>query len=168
MNVFKLSMIRNAARSRHLLFFFALVMPLSSMSSPHENNGQGKGKGHQQVHSGKDKQTQRNEKNNAKWHQDSNKQKHTLANFNVSFGYVRPLAIEYGLTGYKGLPPGIAKQIGRGKPLPPGIAKKVLPREFISQLPVYVGYEWQVSGRDLLLVAVGTAIIAEIIENVFE
>ncbi len=78
------------------------------------------------------------------------------------------LAIEYGLTGYQGLPPGIAKQVSRGKPLPPGIAKKSLPAGFTSQLPVYVGYEWKISGRDLLLVAVGTAIVAEVIENVFE
>lgn len=168
MRIFELSKVGCMTFSRHLLFLLMAGMPLSSMSSPHENNGQGNGKGHQQVHNRKDKQVQGNEKNNAKWHQYTNKQKHTLANFNVTLGYVRPLAIEYGLTGYKGLPPGIAKQVGRGKPLPPGIAKKVLPKEFISQLPVYVGYEWQVSGRDLLLVAVGTAIIAEIIENVFE
>lgn len=33
------------------------------------------------------------------------------------------LAVNLGLTGYQSLPPGIAKNLARGKPLPPGIAK---------------------------------------------
>ncbi len=42
----------------------------------------------------------------------------------VSFDHARHLALNYGLTGYDSLPPGIAKNPARGKPLPPGIAKK--------------------------------------------
>ena len=42
----------------------------------------------------------------------------------ISYTTARALAVNYGLTGYKALPPGIAKNLARGKPLPPGIAKK--------------------------------------------
>ena len=35
----------------------------------------------------------------------------------------------------KGLPPGIAKNLARGKPLPPGISKKYLPDELRHALP---------------------------------
>lgn len=42
----------------------------------------------------------------------------------ISFATARHLAVNYGLTGYDALPPGIAKNLARGKPLPPCIAKK--------------------------------------------
>jgi hypothetical protein len=81
---------------------------------------------------------------------------------------VRNLAINYGLVGYSPLPPGIAKNLARGKPLPPGIAKKLGPGPFFNQLPFHPGYEWQVAGSDLILVAVGTRIVADILSNVFQ
>ncbi|WP_213703603.1 anti-virulence regulator CigR family protein, partial [Klebsiella aerogenes] len=40
----------------------------------------------------------------------------------ISFSRARSLAVNYGLVGYQALPPGIAKNVVRGKPLPPGIA----------------------------------------------
>lgn len=42
----------------------------------------------------------------------------------ISYAVARQLAVNLGLTGYQSLPPGIAKNLARGKPLPPGIAKK--------------------------------------------
>ncbi|MBN6362348.1 hypothetical protein JZM27_14020 [Providencia huaxiensis] len=161
---------------QYILLPIIAFTSLLANSSPNGNQGQGNDKGHQQVHGNKGKQNKDNSNkgnnNQEAKHVKSSKyyDKHREANvsFNVSFGNVRPLAIEYGLTGYRGLPPGIAKQVSRGKPLPPGIAKKTLPSAFLAQLPVYVGYEWKMSGRDLILVALGTAIVAEIIENVFE
>ncbi|ENU1225240.1 MULTISPECIES: anti-virulence regulator CigR family protein [Providencia] len=161
---------------QYILLPIIAFTSLFANSSPNGNQGQGNGKGHQQVHGNKGKQNKDNSNkgndNQEIKHVKSSKyyDKHRGANisFNVSFGNVRPLAIEYGLTGYRGLPPGIAKQVSRGKPLPPGIAKKMLPSAFLAELPVYVGYEWKISGRDLILVAIGTAVVAEIIENVFE
>ena len=74
----------------------------------------------------------------------------------------------HGLTGYKSLPPGIAKNLARGKPLPPGIAKKSVPSSMLNQLPYYPGYEWQVVGDNLVLIALSTAIVTAVINGVFD
>lgn len=65
------------------------------------------------------------------------------------------------------LPPGIQKNLARGKPLPPGIAKK-LDGRLLGQLPHYEGYEWMQAGVDLLLVAVATGIIYEVVNGAFD
>ena len=62
----------------------------------------------------------------------------------------------------------IAKNLVRGKPLPPGIAKKAVPASMLEQLPHYPGYEWRIAGNDLVLIAVSTAIVTSIINNVFD
>lgn len=77
------------------------------------------------------------------------------------------LAVKYGMSGYAPLPPGIAKNLARGKSLPPGIAKKYPPTAMLNQLPFHPGYEWRVAGSDLILVAIGTAIVADVLRNVF-
>lgn len=77
------------------------------------------------------------------------------------------LAVNYGMVGYSPLPPGIAKNLARGKPLPPGIAKKYPPNAMLRQLPYHPGYEWRIAGSDLILVAIGTAIVADVLRNVF-
>jgi len=86
----------------------------------------------------------------------------------ISVGEARQLAVRHGLIGRKPLPPGIRKNLARGKPLPPGIAKTRMPAAFLAQLPHHDGYEWRWSGTDLVLVAVGTLVIAHVLENVFE
>ena len=63
------------------------------------------------------------------------------------------------------LPPGIRKNLARGKPLPPGIAKKLDPG-FAQQLPYYQGYEWQQVGSDAALINVTTGIVREILSDV--
>ena len=86
----------------------------------------------------------------------------------ISFSRARTLAVNYGLVGYQALPPGIAKNVARGKPLPPGIAKKTLPASMINDLPYYPGYEWRAVGDDLVLVALSTAIVTAVINGVFD
>lgn len=65
------------------------------------------------------------------------------------------------------LPPGIQKNLARGKPLPPGIAKK-LDGRLIGSLPHYDGYEWQQAGTDLILVAIATGLIYEVLNGAFD
>jgi hypothetical protein len=54
----------------------------------------------------------------------------------------------------KGLPPGIAKNLQRGKPLPPGIAKRALP------------YDRFVVAGKILLVELGTQIVRDILTDI--
>lgn len=65
----------------------------------------------------------------------------------------------------KPLPPGIAKNLARGKPLPPGIAKRYLPGDLVAGLPSRPGYERIIAGNDVLLVAVATGIIVDILSG---
>ena len=62
------------------------------------------------------------------------------------------------------LPPGIQKNLARGKPLPPGIAKK-LDGRLLGQLPHYEGYEWRQAGTELILVAIATGLIYEVFSD---
>jgi hypothetical protein len=65
------------------------------------------------------------------------------------------------------LPPGIAKNLARGKPLPPGIAKNFDSR-VSNQLPHYEGYEWKQIGTDVVLVAIATGIVYEVLRNILD
>lgn len=122
----------------------------SGKSGDHSNKGQGNGKSNE---------NHGNRKNYGKPdHVDSD----------ISFSRARSLAVNYGLVGYQALPPGIAKNLARGKPLPPGIAKKTLPASMINDLPYYPGYEWRAVGDDLVLVALSTAVVTAIINGVFD
>ncbi len=79
----------------------------------------------------------------------------------------RRWARESGLVNMRALPPGIQKNLARGKPLPPGIAKQTLPRGMLAHLPHYAGYDWIRAGSDLLLVVTATQVIADVISDVF-
>ena len=87
----------------------------------------------------------------------------------ISVSAARSLAIEVGIQqgSHQALPPGIRKNLARGKPLPPGIAKKMAPPALVARLPVHPGYEWRVVGTDLVLVAIATLIIADVLFDVF-
>lgn len=66
-----------------------------------------------------------------------------------------------------GLPPGIAKNLARGKPLPPGIAKQYLPDGLVSVLPPPPrGYERIVIDGKVLLVEIATHVIHDILTDV--
>jgi len=63
------------------------------------------------------------------------------------------------------LPPGIRKNLARGKPLPPGIAKNFDSR-LRRELPHYEGYEWRRVGADAVLVDITNDIIREVIHDI--
>lgn len=55
------------------------------------------------------------------------------------------------------LPPGVAKNLARGKPLPPGIAKKEIPAALATKLS-RPGYELFLVGTDVVLVKSGVVV----------
>lgn len=118
---------------------------------------------------GKDKAKDKDKDKN-RGHKQRDDERDGAGQLSVSIRYeqARSLAVQGGFTGYKPLPPGIRKNLARGKPLPPGIAKKAAPPALLRQLPQRPGYEWQVCGTDLVLVAVGTLIVAEVLKSVFD
>jgi len=66
-----------------------------------------------------------------------------------------------------GLPPGIARNLARGKALPPGIAKQYLPAGLVAALPSPpAGYERIVVDGKVLLVEVATRVIHDILSDV--
>ena len=67
----------------------------------------------------------------------------------------------------KPLPPGIAKNLARGKRLPPGIAKRSLPSDLVVQLPpVADGYERIAVAGKILLVEIATQVVHDILVDV--
>ena len=74
---------------------------------------------------------------------------------------------KHGKGGQNGLPPGIAKNLTRGKSLPPGIAKQYLPEGLRQELPAPPsGYERiMVDGR-ILLVEIATQVIHDVLTDV--
>ncbi|HET6396099.1 MAG TPA: anti-virulence regulator CigR family protein [Pseudoxanthomonas sp.] len=86
----------------------------------------------------------------------------------LGLGDARRIALSHGYTGYAALPPGIRKNLARGKPLPPGIARKAVPAPMLRELPAYPGHEWRVAGSDLVLVALATGIVVEVLGGVFD
>jgi hypothetical protein len=68
--------------------------------------------------------------------------------------------------GRKVPPPGIAKNLQRGKPLPPGIAKNDLPSDLSAELPKRPGYERVIVDARIVLIEVATGIVRDILEDV--
>lgn len=64
------------------------------------------------------------------------------------------------------LPPGIRRNLARGKRLPPGIAKKSAPAELVSRLPLREGYELVEVGLDVFLVEVATNVVHDVLMDV--
>jgi len=68
--------------------------------------------------------------------------------------------------GKRGLPPGIAKNLQRGKPLPPGIARQQLPAELTASLPqVPKGYERVIIDGRIVLIEVATQMIRDVLTD---
>ena len=68
--------------------------------------------------------------------------------------------------GRPSLPPGIAKNLERGKELPPGIARNYLPSALEADLPTYEGKSRVVIDDDVVLVDDTTGVIVDIIQDV--
>jgi hypothetical protein len=64
------------------------------------------------------------------------------------------------------LPPGIARNLVRGKRLPPGIAKKQIPSALQAQLPARVGVEVSIFGDRIVLLE-ASGLVVDILEGVF-
>lgn len=72
-----------------------------------------------------------------------------------------------GKGGRNGLPPGIAKNLRRGKPIPPGIAKQYLPDGLRKALPAPpAGFERVIVGGKILLVEIATQVIHDVLMDV--
>lgn len=145
-----------------LVFASFFMFSLSSYADP----------GHS--HSGKQHKEHQKGKGNKGSGNSNNKTRGAIAgdgtslSLSLTYNEARSLAVQGGFVGYSALPPGIAKNLARGKPLPPGIAKKMVPASMLNQLPYYPGYEWRIVGNDLVLIALSTAIVTSIINNVFD
>ncbi|MHA6311502.1 anti-virulence regulator CigR family protein [Pantoea sp. USHLN298] len=159
---------KNLARSGVIALTLCLLFTSPALLANPGNgngngNGNGKGNGHAQGHGNKgegkhDKSQGKKNKGGDPWR----------AEADISYSFARDLARQQGLTGYSSLPPGIAKNLARGKPLPPGIAKRSVPRGMLEGLPSYPGYEWKMVGDNLVLIALSTAVVTAIINNVFD
>ena len=68
--------------------------------------------------------------------------------------------------GKKGLPPGIAMNLQRGKPLPPGLRDRHIPADLQSLLPGRKGTRLVPAGEDVLLVDKETEIILDVVRGI--
>lgn len=166
-------------KRRGLTAMLATLVSLSLFGAPvmaNPGNGNGNGHGGGQGNSSGNQGNKGNhgqkgngeQKNNVASEHRKNYGKPDHVESDISFATARHLAVNYGLTGYDSLPPGIAKNLARGKPLPPGIAKKAVPASMLGELPYYPGYEWKIVGDDLVLIALSTAVVTAIINGVFD
>lgn len=92
---------------------------------------------------------------------------HRPAKRGVSRHDARRWAVQYRYTGYTPLPPGVRKNMMRGKPLPHGIAGHPVPPGMRRHLPHHDGYTWYRTGNDLVLIAATSGIVTDIMINVF-
>ena len=64
------------------------------------------------------------------------------------------------------LPPGIAKNLERGKPLPPGIAKQRIPPQLQEELPTREGFEITIFGDRIVLLE-ASGLVVDVLEGIF-
>ena len=82
------------------------------------------------------------------------------------FGPVRQVIRDHHDQFSRGAPPPRNIRLVRGQPLPHGYYGERLDNRALARLPVYQGYEWRRSGPDVVLIAVGTGIVYEILDGV--
>lgn len=128
--------------------------------SEHPSKGKGKDKG-QAPPQGPGKQEKPGKK------QDKALEKE-LKRAGIGGAEAKRLAKSHGFGGFKPLPPGIRKNLMRGKPLPPGLAYHRLPDAYLGALPRHDGYEWRAYGSDLVLVSPTTLLIADILADALD
>ncbi len=133
---------------------------MPALADPGNGKGQGNGKGNSQGGQGHGNQSKKGQGSSAEdWRHGPSIDRGGV--LGVLDGYR-----DYWSPG-PSLPPGIQKNLARGKPLPPGIAKK-LDGRLVSKLPHYEGYKWQQAGNDLILVAIASGIIYEVLNGAFD
>ncbi|WP_407313996.1 anti-virulence regulator CigR family protein [Pseudomonas sp. nanlin1] len=81
------------------------------------------------------------------------------------FGPVRNTIHEHRADFGRGNPPPPDVHIAKGHPLPPGYGKRLDARA-LGHLPHYPGYEWRRVGTDVVLIALGTGLVYEILSGV--
>jgi hypothetical protein len=86
--------------------------------------------------------------------------RHAEVSFETAHGYARGYR-------YQPLPPDVRRNLVRGRPLPPGLAWREVPPPMLARLPVYPGYRWEVCGSDLVLVAIASGLVSDVLINVF-
>jgi Ni/Co efflux regulator RcnB len=83
----------------------------------------------------------------------------------ANFDDVRRQVYEHRETIGRGQPLPSNIRVERGHPLPRGYGKRLDSRS-LQYLPRYDGYEWRRLGTDVVLIAVGSGIVYEILEGV--
>lgn len=147
---------------RRLLPLLLSPLALPAFANPPEGRGHGKGRN---KHEEREEHQERQDGTNLSVRGDAG----GLVSVNISVGDARLWVREAGIRDrFADLPPGIRKNLSRGKPLPPGIAKRLPPPALQQRLPKYPGYEWQVCGKDLVLVAATTLVVAAVLNSVFD
>jgi hypothetical protein len=134
---------------------FCLLSPITQADS---SNNPGKGHGHWFKSHG-------NSHGNSRSNQAGKNSKATSVIFSSQDKDIIDKYFDAKPMGVTTLPPGIAKNLARGKPLPPGIQKVFLPSDLLSTLPNYPGYEYLAAGKDVLLVNKTTNLVADILAN---
>ncbi|WP_150301320.1 anti-virulence regulator CigR family protein [Pseudomonas profundi] len=151
------------------LFIAGSLFAITAQAAPPE--GKGPKHKHSAEHAGQSGKGNSSKGQGSRDREDQHRDRDILDSL-VHAGITATRAREYahsaGFNGYAELPPGIRKNLGRGKPLPPGIAKKVQSGAFLDRLPQHSGYEWQTAGTELILVSVVTGVIADILYDVFD
>jgi Ni/Co efflux regulator RcnB len=66
----------------------------------------------------------------------------------------------------RALQPDVARKYARGRRLPPGIAKQSLPPDLERRLSAQPGYQYVAVDSDVLLIAVSTGIVVDILFDV--
>ncbi|WCM51529.1 RcnB family protein [Pseudomonas sp. WJP1] len=82
------------------------------------------------------------------------------------FGPVRQTIHDHHDYFVRGAPPPPGIHLERGRPLPHGYYGERLDNRALSRLPYYQGYEWRRAGSDIVLIAMGSGIVYEILEGV--
>jgi len=82
------------------------------------------------------------------------------------FGPVRQTIHDHHEYFVRGAPPPSGVHLERGRPLPHGYYGERLDNRALSRLPYYQGYEWRRAGGDIVLIAVGTGIVYEVLTGV--
>ena len=138
-----------------LAFLSASPVIAKNPDNQGNSNGQGNSQGNSKDKGNSQKGSSKNKDNH-----------HEMYYAGITHKDAKKYAKQYKAYGYKPLPPGIRKNLARGKGIPPGIAMTRLPSGYVNQLPRYNGYEWRGYGTDLVLVNSTSQLIADVIMDV--